>query len=204
MIYLIITSSIENNYGIRDVAHREKTYKESIEQSLSVLPKSIKPIIVENNGQRQTFLDDFGVDVVYTENNFKQFPNKGGNELADIKHVINAYDMKDDDIVIKLTGRYKLISDMFLQGVIHEQEVYDAFVKFFNVCTLEFMPGKDCVLGLYAIRVKYLKNFEFTFNGIQSIESEFAMYASSLPRCKACTTIDLECCFAEDHRTLRV
>lgn len=204
MFYLIITTSINNNYGIRDAAHREETYKDSISQTLKVLPEGVKPIIVENNGQRPTFLDNFGVDVVYTDNNFKHFPNKGGNELADIKHVIRAYDMKDDDIVIKLTGRYKLLSDVFLQTVIDEQEFYDAFVKFFNVCTLEFMPGKDSVLGLYALRVKYLKNFEYTFNCRQSIESEFAEYTSSLDRCKECTTLDLECCFADDHRTLRV
>ena len=204
MIYLIITSSIANRHGIRDAEYRERTYKESIAQTLSVLPMGIKPIIVENSGQRSTFLDDFGVDVVYTENNFKRFPNKGGNELADIKHVIHAYDMKDDDIVIKLTGRYKLMSDMFLQNVIDEQEFYDAFVKFFNVCTLEFAPGKDSVLGLYALRVKYLRNFEYTFDGRQSIECEFAVYTSSLDRCKACTTLNLECCFADDHRTLRV
>ena len=50
MIYLIITTSINNKIGSNDVEQRKKNYLESITQTLSILPPDIKPIIVENNG----------------------------------------------------------------------------------------------------------------------------------------------------------
>ena len=138
MIYLIITSSIANKHGIRHTEHREKTYKEAITQTLRVLPAGIKPIIVENNGQRTTFLDDFGVDVLYTDNNDFRFRHKGVNELMDIKAVIRHFGIRDDDMVIKVTGRYKVMSPSFFRTIMDDQDGYDAFLKFFNVCTLKF------------------------------------------------------------------
>ena len=63
---------------------------------------SIKPIIVENNGVRQTYLDDLN-EICYTSNNMIDYKNKGQNELLDIQQVINQYNIKDEDIIIKLT-----------------------------------------------------------------------------------------------------
>jgi len=67
---------------------------------------NIKPIIVENNGLRKTFLDDLNCDICYTNNNFIDYKHKGENELLDIKEVINQYNIKDDNTIIKITGRY--------------------------------------------------------------------------------------------------
>lgn len=50
---------------------------------------------------------------------------------------------------------------------------YDAFVKFFNVCTKEYLFD-DCVLGLFAIKCKYLKDFSYNFLRIP--ECEFVEY----------------------------
>ena len=79
MIYLIITACLNNNWGVKDFEHRKKTYIESITQMLNVLPRGIIPIIVENNGQRKTFLDDFGTNILYTNNNSIIFPHKSCN-----------------------------------------------------------------------------------------------------------------------------
>ena len=69
MIYLIITASINNKVGIIDEEQRKKDYIDTISNTLKYLTPSIKPIIVENNGKRKTFLDDFNIDVLYTNNN---------------------------------------------------------------------------------------------------------------------------------------
>lgn len=105
MIYIIITTCLINKYGVKDDIHRQNRYTDSIRQILKLVENdlSIKPIIVENNGLRQTFLDDFKCDVIYTNNNnipfrYKSKSNveyKGLIELLDIKEVINRYKIHD-------------------------------------------------------------------------------------------------------------
>jgi hypothetical protein len=81
---------------------------------------------------------------------------------------------------------------------------YDAFVKFFNVCTKKYVFD-DCVLGLFAIKCKYLKDFKYNF--LLSAESEFANYIRKNINKNKLIEVDqlyLECCFADDLRLLIV
>lgn len=179
---------------------------ESIQQLLKLIEHdpNIKPIIVENNGLRQTYLNELKCDICYTDNNILNFKNKGGNELLDIKNVINQYNIQDDDFIIKITGRYKLLNLNFINLVKNNIQKYEAFVKFFNVCAEEYMLD-DCVLGLYSIKCKYIKNFNYTF--IKSPECEFAEYVRNNIDPKHLMEIkqfDLECCFADNLRILIV
>ena len=205
MIYIIITTSINNKVGIQNKIHRQKLYIESIHNLLQLINNdlNIKPIIVENNGLRQTFLDDLKCDICYTNNNFIDYYHKGENELLDIKEVINRYNIKDDDTIIKLTGRYKLLNLNFINLVKTNNES-DAFVKFFNVCTKKY-EFDDCVLGLFAIKCKYLKEFKYNF--LKSPECEFADYIrKNIDKNKLIEVCQLylECCFADDLRKLVV
>ena len=96
----------------------------------------------------------------------------GYNELLDIKEVIAKYNISDDDIIIKLTGRYRLLNKDFF-NLIKASSNIDAFIKFYDVCTNVFMYN-DAVLGLFAIKCKYLKNFYYLTN--KAPEIEFAEY----------------------------
>lgn len=204
MIYIIITTSINNKIGINDYEHRKERYMKSIKSLLTLITENdlfIKPIIVENNGLRTTYLDELNCDVVYTNNNTLNVNNKGITELLDIQYVIQQYQIQDDDIVIKITGRYKLLDFSFLELVINNNE-YDVFLKFFNVCELKYMYN-DCVLGLFAIKCKYLK----TYTCITSPEYEFAKYVRTTiqhDKIMEVDTLNLECCFADDLRVLYV
>ena len=95
MIYIIITTSINNKVGIKNKIHRENKYIESIKHLLQLINNdlNIKLIIVENNGLRKTFLDELECDICYTDNNFFDYYHKGENELLDIKEVINRYNI---------------------------------------------------------------------------------------------------------------
>ena len=79
----------------------------------------------------------------------------------------------------------------------------DAFVKFFNVCTKQYMFD-DCVLGLFAIKCKYLKQFFYTC--IKSPECEFAEFVREniKENVMEINNLNLECCFANDLRLLTV
>ena len=202
MIYLIITTSIYNRYGTQD--GRRERYLYAISETLKLLPFQITPIIVENNGKRETYLDDFYniKNVVYTTNNI--FKSKGVNELLDIKEVIEKYGMKDDDI-IKLTGRYRILSPQFFNDVIENENNYDAFVKFYGTCSLQF-EEYDCILGCYAIRARFLKLWNhLSIDNYKSAEVAFARYVRFCgARLKEIQQLDVECSFSEDSRLLIV
>lgn len=202
MIYLIITTSINNKFGTQNDERKER-YLYAISETLKLI--SFKTIIVENNGKRDTYLDRFkskNVDVYYTDNNKYNFKSKGVNEMLDIKDVIRTYGIKDDDIIIKLTGRYRLLSPLFLNEI---NEKYDVFIKFYSVQTLKF-EEYDCVLGCYAIRVNYLKLFNhLLINNYNSAEIAFAKYVRLCgARVNKINQLDIECCFSEDSRKLLV
>lgn len=200
MIYLIITTCVRSKVGIQDFEHRKARYLECIGTALNLVKDdpNIKVIVVENNGERETYLDDI-CHVDYTDNNAVDHWHKGVNELLDVQEMIRRYDIQSDDMVVKMTGRYKMLSLSFLNTVKNNE--HEAFIKFFNVCTLEYMPD-DCVLGLVAIKAKYLKGF--SYSALQSPECDFAQLARSTTNVKEIQNLDIECCFADDLRFLTV
>ena len=76
-------------------------------------------------------MDALPSDIQYTNNNQTRYFHKGVNELLDIKFIIDKYNIQDEDIIIKLTGRYYLTTDTFFKLVI-ENPNCDVFIKFFT------------------------------------------------------------------------
>ena len=208
MIYIIITTSINNKIGVKNKLHRKNRYIECIKHLLKLITNidNVYPIIVENNGKRKTFLDDLNCDVLYTDNNKYNLLEKAGNELLDIKSVIKTYNINKNDMIIKLTGRYKVLNLDFINLVINNCDKKKAFVKFFNVCTKQYHYKKDdCVLGLIALKCKYFKKFNYKYE--KSPEVEFATYIRNNidnSKIESVTNLSLECCFADDLRLLTV
>jgi len=210
MIYLIITTSIHNKVGKQDYHKRREQYLTAISETLTYLPKEITPIIVENNGQRETYLDYFHhfstpVNVIYTQNNVETYKNKGVNELLDIKEVIQQLDIQNTDMIIKVTGRYRVTSSAFFEEVIKHEYCTDAFIKFFNADTMEFCAS-DCVLGFYALRTVFFKMLSpLSFNHDTSPECKFAKYIRfSTLRLKEINHLGVECIFANDFRVVEL
>ena len=203
MIYLIITTCLNNKYGKKDLEHRKRTYIRSISKALEFCKQlHIKPIIVENNGLRETYLNQFArqCDVVYTENNSVITKDKAQNELLDIKEIIKKYNIQDDDKIIKLTGRYTLLNADFFNLVCTTN--FDAYVKFFNICLMKYCIN-DCALGLYAIKAKFLKGFNYEFK--LSPEMEFATYLRrNVKNISEIKHLMLVYCLAENFRQLVV
>lgn len=210
MIYLIITSSLLTTQFQAAPTNRINEYLSAIPETLYHLPPSIRPIIVENNGDRTTCLEQFvhdgqPVPVVYTTNNTRRYKSKGVNELLDLHAVIHRMNIQGNDIIIKVTGRYSMLSSTFFDKVIACEAEYDAFIKFFNVCDMEFQED-DCVLGVYAIRAYLLRGWNpYSIDNYSSAEVAFARYVRrAAPRIKEMDTLDVRCVFAEDGRILDV
>jgi hypothetical protein len=78
--------------------------------------ENIQIIIVENNGGKQRYLEDYNNDVncttFYTNNNRHiETGNIGIKELIDVIHCISRFDIGDDDFIVKMNGRYVLNDD---------------------------------------------------------------------------------------------
>jgi len=207
MIYLIITTSLHNTFWSDHPERREQEYRTAMTESLSHLPVEIQPIIVENNGKRPTFLDHFQhngqmVPVIYTDNNALR-ESKGVKELLDLQTVIRRQGIQPMDIIIKLTGRYRVTSSSFFDLV--KKEEYDSFLKFHDV--VKNKPDADqAVLGFYAIRSMYLSYWSpKSIDIYPSAEVAFARYnRRSVPHMREILTLGLTCVFSDDGRSLAV
>jgi hypothetical protein len=206
MIYLILTTSIHNRFGAIDDTKRKERYLSAIKGTLSYLPTCITPIIVENNGKRETYLDYFlhgdkPVRVVYTNNNEIRFHSKASNEMADIKEVIRECGIEANDMIIKLTGRYRMVSSDFFTEVIQHEKI-DAFVKFYNVVTMKY-EYDDCVLGCFAMRAIFIQLYPHHLTDIQpSAEVAFAKYVRQCITLKEMYELGVECCFADSQERI--
>lgn len=208
MIYLILTASLyTKRFTINP--RREEEYLSAIHQTLSHLPDTIQPVIVENNGLRPTCLDQFihhgkRVQVIYTDHNRHIFKSKGVNELLDLHTVIDQMGIQANDMIIKLTGRYRITSVDFFKDII-EQKQYDAFVKFYDVCQLKW-DKNDCVLGCYAVRAFLLKSWNpYSIENYISAERAFAKYIQlSGAHIREMERLGVQCHFSEDGRILDV
>ena len=216
MIYLILTASLTSGISSTVSENRLERYQYAIQESLSCLPDGVQPIIVENtssgHGGGAGSLDHFTchekrVPVWYTDNGHHRMKNKGVNEWLDIKAVIDQWDMKDNDIIVKLTGRYRLLSSQFIEQIRATETEKDAWFRFLNVCTEKEDP-EDCVLGCYGARVSCLRYLSWSWmNLFDSPERAMAKHirsSVSTKRLAEMVHLDVECVFSEDGRVLCV
>jgi len=209
-MYLILTTSLRNRAYSEYSEDRLARYRQAIQDTLRWIPEDVQPIVVENNGHgpRKTGLEGFQhagkeVPVVYTQNNERLYRNKGVNELLDLHEVIRQQGIKDDEVVIKLTGRYRMLSSKMVEVVRATSASYDVWMKFMNVCHGVYDPN-DCVLGCYAMRASYLKGLSASWmNRYESPERGMARYVRTsfvTGRIAEMESLDVECLFSQDGR----
>jgi hypothetical protein len=182
MIYAILTTSlIQSHYDIR-----KQQYITGITNNIRQLQKIKdigKIIIVENNGNIKSFLDDFNVDVLYTDNNSINSTNKGLRELMDILDVIKKFDMNDDDFVIKVTGRYIIDHQCNLIDTINNYDIngIDCIIKYGSHNDDRVVNrSNDCITGLIGMKVGYIKQINTNVTD-ECIEWEWANVANKIP-----------------------
>lgn len=158
MIYFIITTSLIT-YLFEE---RKKQYIHAISKIMEKtkqIPDS-KCIIVENNGYRETFLNDFGIDVLYTTSN-ELYLEKGTKETYDILACIRQFEMRENDFIVKITGRY-ILEDvcLFLEELKNIDHI-DAIVRYDSFMNpASKVKTNDCITGLIGIRVKHFLKME--------------------------------------------
>lgn len=169
VFFIVTTCLLQQNFEIR-----KKEYTDSINTLIQEVSKYKNHLetyiyIVENNGTRHTFLNEFispeiPIKVIYTNHNQIPTPNKGLKELLDYLFILKeCHEIKDNDIVVKLTGRYRIGEDStFLNTLYNHYDKYDAFIR-----TGAFMyPSQmkderdqyDCLTGMFGVRSHIMRN----------------------------------------------
>jgi hypothetical protein len=155
MIYFLITTCLlEQDYEIR-----KNQYINGISK-LKELTKELecKILITENNGKRETFLDHLGLEVFYTNNNQIRTGNKGIKELKDVWDSIALLNIQDDDLVVKITGRYILQeNNEFMEALKKET---DCIMKYGNCQYTVTHKVAECLTVLVAMKSKYVKKIK--------------------------------------------
>jgi hypothetical protein len=155
MIYFIITTCLV----IDPDGVRQRQYTDGIQRVIELtrgLP-DVRLVIVENNGPRRTYLDDLGLEVIYTENNRLPTKNKGRKELLDVLHCVEALNMSDEDFVVKVTGRYLIdYGSPFMTAVeTMDRQRIKAIIRFGSF--LHNPKPVDSICGLVGLNVRYLR-----------------------------------------------
>ena len=78
-------------------------------------------------------------------------------ELLDINACINKYNIRDNDFIVKMTGRYKLdVNSPFMNEISRLNTDTECILRYGSF----YKPDNnknDCITGLIGIRCKYIK-----------------------------------------------
>ena len=158
MKYFFVTTCL---YLFPDYDIRKSQYTDGITRLINYTKniENSKIIIIENNGKRNTFLDDFGVDVFYTENNNMNTLNKGLKEIKDILECIHHYQISDTDFIVKMTGRYLIEENNIFINIIKNIDINKIHCVIKYGCYKSPVDYKcdNCITGLIGMLVKYIK-----------------------------------------------
>lgn len=143
---------------LRDYDIRKEEYLRGI-SSIIKRAQGYNVVIVENNGKRPTFLDDFGIPVLYTSNNLLPIWNQGAKEQLDIKECIDYFGIQDDDFIVKITGRYYLDDNCNFFDIVDKEE-HDAVIRYGNYRQPAQPKTHDCIVGLIGMKCKYVKQIK--------------------------------------------
>ena len=182
-IEVICTAAILNQDNVK----REKEYAEGINR---VRQFGYMPFIVESCKSGSTFLDTLSERVWYAQTNDYSLKNKGINEAKALLHFFEHNHFDDEDLIIKVTGRYYFIDDYFLQYIAQHCDEYDAFVK--DVAKMWGHNFLDIFTACFAMKYKYLieflrqLNFEEMEKKMICIEWKLGEYIASKKEMRVC------------------
>lgn len=188
MVTFLITTSLyihPIHCEIVDKNYIPTIYKLRNEQYTSCIPEILefakeinaRCFLLENNGKRDTVLDLMGCDVLYTNNNFLNTQSKGIKEIVDIYEAIHTLNIPDDELIVKVTGRYKLDTNgSFCKELrTYNSETTDCIVRYgWYGDTSDESPHEDCLTGLIAMKCKYIKQILIENRADFCIEHQWA------------------------------
>jgi hypothetical protein len=190
-IYVLVTTCL---IGIETEFERRKIQYKNAINKLKEYNKDgkFKIILIENQGQRETFLDDFGLPVFFTISNII-YHQKGWKEIKDIKECIYNFNIQDDDFIVKMTGRYLIQDDCEFFNKLKEstnnyteEPKHDCIIRYGgNYKPASDVRIEDCITGLIGMRCKYVKDIALP-GFYEDVEFCWARMSFNIPLEKIC------------------
>lgn len=115
------------------------------------------PYVAESCVFGTSFLDDCSKRVLYTSSNNAALKNKGVNESVSLLSGLWYWNFDDDDIILKLTGRYFLQSDAIIR-LLEDDEDIVALAKF------EKRDISSVLTGCFAMRCDLMKEMYASYD----------------------------------------
>jgi len=140
---LLTAAIIDKHFELRKVE-----YVKSIEV---IKQLGYEPYIVEACISGPSFLDQYCCHVFYPNVNVPHI-DKGINEAISMLKALNHFGFDDNDMIIKVTGRYCFIDDSFVQFVECNSNLDAVVMKWPH-----FREG-DLFTGCFAMKCKYFKD----------------------------------------------
>jgi len=154
MVLLISTKSFSQIRLVLSAALNENYYefrKQQYQQTFGILSSFgyTNPYVVEAvKKQGPTFLDDYTNNAFYASTNILGLKNYGINEARTMLEGLQYFNFNDEDMIIKMTGRYQPINDTFFK-IIEQNPHIDVFIK---------VNKEGYIFTLaFAMRCKYMK-----------------------------------------------
>jgi len=131
----------------------EARKQEYLTSFFSLQSYGIEPWIIIATNMHASFFDELSHQVLYPQKNNLSIRNKGVNEAMSLRASIPHLPFADDDIVIKLTGRYCLHKRSLLDLIETSSNDYDVW----GIFGKHFVSPDHLFTGCFAMRWKYLK-----------------------------------------------
>lgn len=170
---LYTAALIDNQYEMRK---QEYLYSFQILKQLKTTPYILESC------KTTSFFDCLETPILYTQTNNIRLKNKGINEAMALLKGLNHFTFPEDQILVKLTGRYFFTSSKFFTLIEDHPEI-DAFIK-------RPLGSSSIFTGCFALRCQFFQqfleglDFEKMEREMINIEDELAKFFSSNPQIK--------------------
>ena len=92
--------------------------------------------------------------MLYTSNNEIKTNNKGIKELKDVRECITQFNIQDNDLIVKITGRYILQENSEFITALRENN--ECIMKYGNCQYTVMYKVTECLTVLVAMKCKYV------------------------------------------------
>lgn len=156
-VFFLLSSGFAQIRVIMTTAQMPVLYEERKEQYLrsfrAIRAYGFDPWVIEAKNITSSFFDELSRQVLYPQQHNEALRNKGLNETLSMLAALPYLPFDDEDIVIKLTGRYYLYDRFFIDTIEAASSDYDAFVCYGK----HFVSKNHLFTGCFALRWKHFK-----------------------------------------------
>lgn len=154
-------------------AQYEERKAEYIRSLQAIRSFGYEPWIIEATNIDHSFFDDLGANVLYPKQNNPSLKNLTTNELRSLLPCLSKLPFKDDDLIIKITGRYLLFDDYLLQTLI-DNPGFDLYAENWLYPTNVY--GKAFLsTGCFAMKWSLFKKMLYAVN-LHAVELTFTPF----------------------------